>query len=173
MTPEIETDTGYIKANLKDRRRVILTYPDGHTESLKVLPVQKRISDTEIMALTVMRLVIPLVAPEETTGMDQDLYLVEMEEGVQNLPQGKEINYLSALKWAGAILQANGWESQTVAELLTNEYLKSLKVSVGLGTELIETLAIQTARIRRGVVQFYPGAAAAIERKRTKKTPEW
>ena len=153
---------------------VQLTYPSGQIETISIpSEAPKGISNRELIAISIMQLVIPLEFPQETTGVDQAGFRVEREKDIYNLPGDREDDYQAALRWAGSILQAEGWPSGDVAEIIYYELPSNPKVGEHLGTLNKGTIITLKARLRSAIAGKYPGAAASIERRRKKKVPEW
>jgi hypothetical protein len=115
------------------------------------------------MALNMMRLTIPLAFPEETTGADDEAYLVQREEEI--LPQKKHASYSDALTWAGSILQSKGWSAKEVTETLLKELPQSAKFTIGDLTS--ETRGYIEEKLRQEVLNYYPGTSA--RKRRSKK----
>ena len=162
-----------VMVEMLDDRRVKLSFSGGGT---KVLDVPKRapeyISDRELMALTVLKLAVPRAFPEETTGVDQAGYQVSREEGIHSIPGGRE-SARELLSWGGAILQARGRDSLTVASIIMDDLPEGVKAGRNLGNFSSEHWNVQMNRLRRTIAGFYPGAAAAIQRRKSRKIPDW
>jgi len=135
---------------------------DVKIEMKKPKIADRKISGNEIMALNVMKLVIPLAFPDETSGVDDEAFNVEREADISNLPLRREANYVDALTWAGGILQAKGWPAQKVVSVLLEGLPANSKFAIGDLDN--ETRSVIEERLREQVVSFYPGSSI---RKRT------
>ena len=154
--------------------RVRLSIPGGGIEFLEIPKnMPKGISDTELTALTVMKLAIPITFPEETTGVDQAGFRVRREEDIHSLPGGREGHYKEALSWAGAVLQNKSWKSQRVASLLMEDLPDQVKVGLQLGNITSDYYNLQKARLQRTIAESYPGASASRQRRIDRKIPDW
>lgn len=169
----IGEEIGGIKIEFEGGNKVRLTLSGGQSVEIESLKVKDKITPIELVALTVMRLIIPKVAPYEASGVGETEYRVEVEDQIQNLPSGKEKDYEAALSWAGAVLQGKGWSAQRVARVLKDELLRNLKTGVTLGSVSPDTLSVQEGRLASMIAEKYPGAGASIQRRRAKKIPEW
>jgi hypothetical protein len=163
-----------IKIELSEGGSVTLQMPGGNrlvVEAPKSLP--KDIDDTELTALTAMKLTVPVAFPEETTGVDQAGFRTGMESNVSHLPSSREEDYRNAIGWAGATLQRKGWPVDKVLEIVLSDYRNTIEPGVHLGSIGKSELNIKAAKLRRVIVEAYPGAGAAIRRGREKKIPDW
>ncbi len=167
MSPELGS-TG-INANLDKRGDIVLTLPSGEKFTIEVSKkAPPETSENVLTALGVMRLAVPLAFPEETHGVADFEYSVEREGAFSELPGDREEDYRSALKWAGAVLQKEGWKTERVASLLISEY-PNIQTGISLGTIGKEHLDALKFRLKNKVSEYYPGAASSIEKKRKKK----
>lgn len=163
-----------ISAELVGKKKVKLTYPSGNVETISIpSKAQKGISNNELMAISTMQLVIPTEFPEETTGVDQAGFRVEREKNIHDLPGDRENDYDSALRWAGAILQREGWSAGTVGGIIYYELPSNPAAGEHLGTLTKEMIVTQKARLSSAIAEKYPGAAASRKRRIDKNVPDW
>jgi len=148
-----------VNVELIGRKAVKLTYPGGYEETLSVPEkAPEGITNLELMALTAMKLVIPEEFPEETSGVDQAGFRVEREEDIHDLPGSRESDHEAALTWSGSILQAKGWPSGDVAEILYYDLPSNLAVGEHIGTLSKNVIRFNKGRLRKAVAEKYPGA---------------
>ena len=172
MPPELGS-TG-IEVSLEKKSKIILTFPSGESFIINTPEIAPPETPERVLtALGVMRLAIPLAFPEETLGVDAEVgYRVRQEEVISNLPEERERDYHTALSWAGAVLQREGWNAGRVADLLISER-PNIQTGLHLGTIKDDQLEVVKHRLRSQIVEFYPGAGASLERRRKKKAPDW
>lgn len=163
-----------VNVELIGRKAVKLTYPGGYEEILSVPEkAPEGITNLELIALTTMKLVIPEEFPEETSGVDQAGFRVEREDDIRDLPGGRESDHKAALIWSGSVLQAKGWPSGDVAEILFYDLPSNPAVGEHLGTRRKNVIVFDKGRLRRAIAEKYPGAAASRKRRIKKNVPDW
>lgn len=172
MSPELG-NTG-INAAFEKRGEIKLTFPSGETFVIEIPKITPPETPEKVLtALGVMRLAIPLAFPEETLGVESDFgYRVTQEEVVSNLPGDRENDYRTALSWAGAVLQKEGWSTGRVSDLLISER-SNIQAGFQLGTVTPDQMEVVKFRLKSKVTEFYPGAAASFAKARRKKVPDW
>lgn len=131
------------------------------------------IDDVELASLAAMKLTVPLAFPGETTGVDQASFRTRIEGDVVDLPGSKERDYRDAIEWAGATLQGKGWSVKQVLEVVLSDYRETIEPGLQLGSIPRSELDIKEAKLRKVIVEAYPGAGASIKRRRKKKVPDW
>ncbi|KKQ43605.1 MAG: hypothetical protein US62_C0046G0004 [Candidatus Woesebacteria bacterium GW2011_GWA1_37_8] len=168
----LQTPQGII-VELIGPKEIQLTYPSGKKETLTVpKKAPEGISALELMALTTSRLVIPL-ASDEMQGVDQAGYQTRREDGVHDLPGRREGFYEDALIWAGSVLQGKRWRVEKVTGILMGELGEQVEAGKQLSVEGQQRYQVAQARLNLALTEYFPGARAAIERRRKKPAPRW
>jgi len=133
-----------------------LHYPDGRIERVKLIKeAPKSITETELIALSTMRLVIPIAFFREVTAVNENPeFRIEMEEGVVQIGDGIQ-DAEEALIWAGSVLQRNRSgkikSAYQVAKMVAEDYGINGKREGGERERIIKTL-------EREIKKYYPGS---------------
>ena len=170
MMAEREQFLKGIRAEMFNSSTIKLLFADGGEMKVGLTIKKTGISDTELIALNVMRIAEVDAAKWETDSSDQSPFRVEREAVIEGLPERREKDSREALKWASSILMSKGWSVDRITEILIKDF-PNIQISKSIGTMPKDQYNLLFARLRSSISDHYPGSISAD--KRRKPIKDW